>query len=389
MDPWINYAAVYVAILYAYLKWERNDKRKSYWLAFLNVLFTFFCFFGKESEFQWQAFSSCIVLVVVFYAFLKHYKKYPYIFYFFPAVMVPLSALVAMKMGYLPGILGFSYLVFRLVYLVYEVYLGRVRSPSFANYIGFAFFPLTFLVGPINPYSYYEKSLRQPDRNITPLPRSLGRVLIGILKCYIISELFRSLSFSVYWDTGYYHGITDFIISCIATTFYIYFNFSGICDIVIGAAGVLNIRVKENFNNPFLSHNLAEFWTRNHISLTQILREMFFTPGVLALGRLLGPRWSTFSVIVMTMVIFLIIGMWHGTGAGYVLFGLAHGLGVSVVTLYSLAWQRMSPRFQRFTQKPAMRFFSMALTFSYICLTGVFFGNDLGRLQDILNKIVL
>jgi D-alanyl-lipoteichoic acid acyltransferase DltB (MBOAT superfamily) len=389
MDPWINYAAGYVAIFILYLRFERNAKRRPYVIALLNTLFTFLCFFQNSDGFQWEAFVVCFAFVLLFYYVLRFYRKYSAMFYFFIAILVPLSSLVVMKMGYIFSIAGFSYLVFRLIYLVYEAYLGRIRFPSFANYVGFAFFPLTFLVGPINPYSNYEHFLDHPDRKVAPLPRALGRILVGIIKCYIIASLFSTLTFATFWDTGHYHGITDFIVSCIATTFYIYFNFSGICDMVIGAAGLLNIKVSENFNNPFLARNLADFWTRNHMTLTHLLREMLFTPGMLVLTRVLGPNHGLFSASVMTLLTFLVIGLWHGVNTGFVLFGLAHGLGIVVVMLYSSAWDKMPASFRRFTETPVMRLASVALTFSYVCLTSVFFGHDLGKLQDIIERLAL
>ncbi len=386
MEVWLNYAAIYVALTYVMMLFRPSPKLREAWLAVSGVIVVYICFFYGGTSEQQSGFILTIVLSLWFYLMLVVYRDFPNTLTAIAAIGGPMFLLAFAKLGHINVIVGFSYLTFRVAYLAYEIHTGRTKLPGFIRYVGFVFFPLTFLIGPISPYRYYSESLDTPQ---PPLhSRCLSRILVGILKCYIFAQLFKTMSFSSYWLPYYQHNFSDFTISCICTTLYIYFNFSGACDMMIGAAALLGIRVQENFNNPFFSRNLAEYWTRNHITLAQVVRDIIFTPSVLMCARATRGRYMLAITSALSMVAFLIVGVWHGNQMGFALFGLAHGAGVVLVNLYGVILRYLPARFQHFTATRSGRALSVFVTFMFVAYTSVFFSNDSAQLALIWQKLV-
>jgi D-alanyl-lipoteichoic acid acyltransferase DltB (MBOAT superfamily) len=117
-----------------------------------------------------------------------------------------------------------------------------------------------------------------------------------------------------------------------------YFNFAGFCDLVIGTAALIGVPVKENFNNPLLSTSLKDFWNRWHISLSEFVRDLVFTPLSLALVRRFGLRAALPASMIAAVLTFVVIGLWHGAQWGFFYFGLMHGLGFAA----NLLWESLT-----------------------------------------------
>ena len=388
MEIWLNYAAIYVAITRIFLLFKPLMPIKELWFAVTSLSVTYICFFNDGSNAQIAAFGFILLFIVAFYGLLIIFTDFPNIGMTMVTIGSPIILLAMLKYASIEFIIGFSYLTFRGAYLAYEIHTDRIALPNMKRYIGFMLFPFTFIIGPISPYKYYEESFDQPKKHCTPVSRCLGRIFVGILKCYLYSQLFKTMSFYSYWQTFYEHNFLDFTISSISTALYIYFNFSGACDIMIGASALMGIHVQENFNNPFLSRNLPEFWTRNHITLTKVVRDIFFTPTILWCARLTRGQHMILITSITSIVGFFIVGVWHGNQLGYALFGLAHGIGVVVVNIYSILLRNLPAHIQHWAQTPAARYLSTMITFLYVSYTTVFFGNNATTLKSIWNMLV-
>ncbi len=142
----------------------------------------------------------------------------------------------------------------------------------------------------------------------------------------------------------------------------------------IGVARFWGIRLPENFNWPFVSRNLSEFWKRWHITLSQILRDYLFYPLSLAVKRrkfFRRHRGRRGPLRAFAVITFLIAGIWHGAGLNYIIFGLLHGIGLAVVALL----QRYSgaSRFVSWWNTSRTGYaLATAITFSYVTLTLIF-----------------
>ena len=255
-----------------------------------------------------------------------------------------------------PYLVGISYLAFRCSYLVLEVRNGAVEKPGFFEYLGFAFFVPTMPVGPINTYSNYRRGF-----DAIPPADSAGRaalrILVGLVKYLFLGNIFNQLTYSGLLLDDHYHPWIDLPIAMVFYYLYLYCNFSGFCDMAIGGAGLIGIPVPENFLDPFSARNMREFWNRWHITLSQWMRDVVFSPLSRYLARVMGPSQVNQAVAVTIMVVFLLIGIWHGTGWNYAVFGLLQGVGVITTHYYTLGLKKWLGRdgFKAYNANPWIR----------------------------------
>jgi len=283
---------------------------------------------------------------------------------------------------------GFSYLAFRTSSLVLEVRNGVVPPPSVGEYFGFAFFLPTMSLGPISPYSQYRRSFEEAPSAI-PIGDALLRILLGAVKFRFLGPLLNQLTYSGLLQDGHPHLWVDLPIAAIAYYLYLYCNFSGFCDIAIGAAGFMHISVAENFNNPFVARNLQDFWNRWHITLSHYMRDIVFSPLSKALVRIMGPARANHAIAISIFVVFLLVGIWHGTGWNYAAFGAIHGVGLTVnhyYTFYLKKWLG-KVRFAAYERNPYIRAAAVSLTFMYVAGALFVFANDFTSMRGILASL--
>lgn len=282
--------------------------------------------------------------------------------------------------------IGISYITFRAIRMTVEVRNGVVPVPTVAEYLGFMFFCPTLTIGPITTYSLFRKSLYSPDRAVTPYATALLRIFKGLAKYLFLASLLSQLTYSGLMLDGHPHGAFDLAVSVVAYYLFLYCNFSGFCDIVIGASGLVGLQIDENFRNPLGSRNLQEFWSRWHMSLSYFMRDLVFQPMTKWFMRRWGPKRLNEAMVVPTITIFVLIGVWHGLQWNYILFGLAHGIGVVfVVYLAHFMRTRMGvQRYRDYMANPWARGAAVTLTFCYVAATHFLFANTLPQMQKVL-----
>lgn len=285
--------------------------------------------------------------------------------------------------------IGISYMAFRLSHLVLELRNRLVKRPTLAEYLGFAFFLPTLVVGPINPYSAHQHSIDAPDREVTPFGGSLFRIIVGAAKFQFLANILNQLSYTGLVLDGHPHPPIDLLISAVAYYLYIYCNFSGFCDMAIGAAGLLGIHVKENFQNPLAARNVKDFWNRWHITLSLYTRDMVFSPLSKYLVRKLGPQNANHAIALAILVVFLIVGVWHGLGWNFLLFGAVHAAGVIANHYYGIWLKKRLGKngFKAYNANQAVRVLSVVSTFLFITASFFIFANDFQSMRKIFDAI--
>jgi len=270
---------------------------------------------------------------------------------------------------------GLSYMAFRLSYLVLEVRNGVVPAPSLGKYLGFAFFFPTMQVGPINRYEHHERSMDRADASVTPAWRCLLRVLVGLTKYLFFGDLANQLTYTGLLGDVRPHPRVDYVVAAVAYYAYVYFNFSGFCDVAVGAAGLLGIHVEENFDSPLQARNIRDYWSRWHITLTNYIRDMLFTPLSKWLVASLGPKRRDHAIGIAIFIVFVIVGVWHGAGINFVVFGCIHAAAVTAHHYYGI-WLRKrlgKDRLRAYNESRAVRAIAIAATQAYVILgLGVF-----------------
>lgn len=292
-------------------------------------------------------------------------------------ILFPAALLVYCKLAHGMAIFGISYLSFRLSYMAVEVRDKVLPRPSLGEYIAFAFFPLLLAVGPITSATTFLATLHAPSRAITPLSRSCLRVVAGLVKFNIFAMLLFTLTPQVLLFDGYRHGRLDLVIGGIAYYGYLFCNFSGYTDIVIGLSGILGIAIDENFDRPYFARNLQDFWRRWHITLARYFRDVVYYPLLKILAKRLGRSHYDTATLVAILVTFVLTGLWHGISRSFFFYGLLHAVGLMAHYVYSSQLRmRLGPRMAAYNENVYIRVVATLLTFSYVCMTFLYFAYD-------------
>ncbi len=215
--------------------------------------------------------------------------------------------------------IGISFFTFQAISYIADVYRGDTEaSGSFVNVaLYISFFP-QLIAGPIVKYKDINRQIENRSMTWTGVSDGFKRFIYGLGKKVLIADVMGLCADTVfrYKVTGL-GGMTAWV-GALAYMFQIYYDFSGYSDMAIGLGRMFGFTILENFNYPYLSRSITEFWRRWHISLGTWFREYVYIP----LG---GNRKGTLRTYVNLFVVFFLTGLWHGASLSFVLWGLYHG----------------------------------------------------------------
>jgi D-alanyl-lipoteichoic acid acyltransferase DltB (MBOAT superfamily) len=368
-------------------------------LAVLNVAGVFFFLFYGSKEHYALRFGIYLALIVGLYLavclFADKRGGWPWLAFFAPIAAlivvryVPGSVYVALGHALgktwhgVPNMIGISYLAFRCSRLVLEVRNGVVPKPNFLEYVNFAFFLPTMPVGPINTYANFRRGFA--ERYDVPVCRAALRILVGAVKYEFLGNLCNQLTYSGLLLDDHPHRWIDLPVAMLFFYLYLYLNFSGFCDMAIGAAALIGIPVPENFENPFAARNVRDFWNRWHITLSQYMRDVVFAPLSKFFARVLGPANLNHAIALTIVVVFLLIGVWHGVGWNFAAYGAAHALGVVTNHYYTIFLKKRLGRegFKAYNENRWIHAVAVALTFCYCAASLFLFANTFPEMKEI------
>lgn len=288
---------------------------------------------------------------------------------------------------------GLSFLFFKILHVVVDTASGTVTRMSPWRYLCYCLNFTTFLLGPIQRYQHFES---QWDGKTEAIPAefeayvdAVNRVLRGMVKKFVVAEYLAGYALTSEAPVATM-SLLDLQLATYLFYLFLYFDFSGYCDIVIGVGCLIGVRPPENFNLPFLASNPSQYWLRVHRSLTVWLTDYVFNP---TYAGALRSRWLAFhplaAPVFATMVTMLVTGLWHGTTLSFVLFGLVHGLYLVVFRSYEYAvisiWGRKA--LTNLRARPTWLVASTIVTFHFTASAYVFFVLDRTRLLQILEKL--
>ena len=275
--------------------------------------------------------------------------------------------------------LGVSFYAFQSLTYTIDIY-RRDAEPcdSYLTYLAaVSFFPTT-LAGPITrvaalvPQFAKTKLLEPADGG-----RALFLIGLGLIKKLLIADYLADNLVNRVFDLPKLYSGAETLTAVYAYAFQLYYDFSGYTDIAIGAALLLGIKLPANFNRPYTAENIADFWRRWHITLSNWLRDYlyFSLPG-------LRSRWKIFSYLnlVITMTIG---GLWHGASWTFVIWGLIHGFGLAF-TRWLQALRKNAPP----STHPMARLARIVFTFHFVLFAWIFFrAPNVATARDILFQI--
>lgn len=255
---------------------------------------------------------------------------------------------------------GISFYTFQSISYVVDVYKRKISpTRTWLDYIFFlSFFP-ALVAGPIVRADYFLPQLEQNQRATSDeIWGGLWLIIVGIIKKAVIADYIAQYNDLIFNDPALYTGVQT-LMGVLGYTMQIYCDFSGYSDMAIGLALIMGFKLGINFDSPYQSRNLTEFWRRWHISLSSWLRDYVYIP----LG---GNRKGTFRTYVNNFLTMLIGGLWHGAAWKFVFWGAMHGVGLAV-------HKACKPVLQKIPDNWLTTFLFWAITFVYVSLLWVFF----------------
>lgn len=295
---------------------------------------------------------------------------------------------------------GWSYMLFRQIQVAVDTYEGQIENLAFWNYLNFQLNVFGFVAGPIQRYNEFCRCwlVLSPILNdAESVLRCYLRVFVGIIKITLLASpclvLFNACSDILSDPLRAAHiafGTRLLKFACLFYSYplYIYFNFSGYCDMVIAGAALFGLKMPENFDRPYLSRNMIEFWTRWHRSLGFWIRDYVFTP----MYKAIAARWPAKAASLAFLCYFgafFLAGVWHGSTWNYVVYGFLNGLGLAVTKLWENHLVKRIGRqgLRGYLQDARIRVVAIVVTLNFACLTIFFFASDLEKTFHIVRNV--
>ena len=230
---------------------------------------------------------------------------------------------------------GISFYTFQILSYTVDVYRGTV--PAQRNFIDLAAYIAMFpqlIAGPIVRYSDIAVQLKTREHSVSEAASGARRFILGLAKKILLANLLGELvsSFRASADLS----VLYYWLGAIAFTLQIYYDFSGYSDMAIGLGRIMGFRFAENFNYPFISGSLTEFWRRWHISLGSWFRDYVYIP--LGGNRVRLGRW-----VLNLLVVWGLTGLWHGAAWTFVLWGLYFAVFLLLEKLFLGRWLKRVP----------------------------------------------
>lgn len=322
-----------------------------------------------------------VVVLAALFVYMRHYV--------FLDWLLPESWLTVVL-----STVGLSFLFFKIVHVMVDAYSGVLGRLDPATYLNYCLNFTTFLMGPIQRYQDYRTQWEgDPDKPAPDFEHHLGsvlRVLVGLVKASVIAPWFDSRALQP--DTPLAElSLAGLVVKTYAFWFFLYFNFSGYCDAVIGVGNLMGITPPENFNRPYLARNASDFWQRQHRSLTLWLTDYVFNPlYATLLSWPVTPRSRLLAANVSLMITMLVSGLWHGTTLAFLCFGLLHGLWLVIYRTWDELLVRRLGRaaVRRLRERRLSNIVGVVLTFNATAFAFIFFQVRWERIIEALSWLV-
>jgi membrane protein involved in D-alanine export len=277
--------------------------------------------------------------------------------------------------GNLVGFLGISYLTFRVIDVVINIQDGLITQLSPAVYFAYLLFFPTISAGPIDRYRRFLQDWqhqRTRSEFVTDLDGAVQRIFRGFLYKFILAALIRQ-----YWMPQAAHGfgLVGTLSYMYAYSFYLFFDFAGYSAFAIAVSYLLGIHTPENFNQPFFSRTIREFWDRWHISLSWWFRDHIYSRFVFAAvkGKWFKSKWTiSYLAYFVTMGL---MGFWHGLTWYYILYGFYHAVLLVGYDLFD-RWNKQRGGVGKRWQ-PWSDLISTGVTFNLVCFGLLLFSGHL------------
>ncbi|MBV9084574.1 MAG: hypothetical protein JOZ62_18015 [Acidobacteriaceae bacterium] len=294
--------------------------------------------------------------------------------------------------------LGLSYIFFRVLHLIIDANDGNIpQRVGVVSYLNYTLNFTTLVSGPIQRYQDFAEMHLAPrplPLNLIVAGQAFERIIIGFFKVNVLSLLLAMLQKEALANISPALQFGDKVLygAIVAASYplYLYCNFSGYIDMVLGIARFLRIELPENFNRPFSSDNFMIFWSRWHITLSNWLKTYVYNPLLIGLMR----RYPNASIepflgVFAFFVTFFLVGVWHGQTSEFLFFGVLQGGGVSAVKLYQVLIAKKMGRkqYRALANDPFYTAVARGVTFTWFTFTLLWFWSNWTQIGALANAL--
>jgi D-alanyl-lipoteichoic acid acyltransferase DltB (MBOAT superfamily) len=293
--------------------------------------------------------------------------------------------------------LGLSYIFFRVMQMIIDANAGDAsQKTDVISYLNFTLSFTTLVSGPIQRYpEFIEQHLApvRPPLTIIDMGDGLQRIIAGFFKVNVLGLIFSMTQRQAIDALSPQQSIGSRVLSgatiAASYTIYLFVNFSGYTDIVIGIARFLRIRLPENFNRPFSADNFLEFWNRWHMTLSHWLKTYVYNPLLIGLMRRFpSAKIEPFLAVCAFFVTFFLIGLWHGQTSEFIFYGILLGAGVSFNKLYQIQMAKVigKKQYKALCKNWAYQTVCRGLTFTFFSFSLLWFWSNWTQLRSLAHS---
>ena len=346
-------------------------KRKDYYILSLSILFAG-AIYGKSKSMVVYLLAFIVYqYVLVFIAQRMDLKRLK------PLVMLSILPLVVNKVFaitqlHLLAFIGISYMSFKTIQIMLEISDGLIKEKiSVKDYLQFLLFFPTVSSGPIDRSRRFLKEINEvmPRKDYLELAGDgIYRIVLGLLYKVVLSTYVYQILLALS-NTG---TVVYSIKYMYLYTLYLFFDFAGYSLMAVGSSNVLGIQTPMNFNKPFLSIDIKDFWTRWHITLSTWLRDFVFSRVLMQVIRKKWFKNRLHNAAYAYMVNMLVMGFWHGLSVSYIAYGFYHGILMSGFEIY----QKKSTFYKKHKNKTWYKLISWFVTMNLVMVGFFIFSGE-------------
>jgi D-alanyl-lipoteichoic acid acyltransferase DltB (MBOAT superfamily) len=278
---------------------------------------------------------------------------------------------------------GISFYTFHGVSYVADIYNEKIEpEKNFINYSVFvSFFPL-LVAGPIERATHLIPQVKvKRDFNYSMAINGLKQILWGLFKKIVIADNCAIYANEIFTNHSEYSGST-LLIGALFFAFQIYGDFSGYTDIALGVARLFGFELMRNFNYPYFSKSVTEFWRRWHISLSTWFNDYIFTPLIIK-----WRDWNNLGIYFALFITFFLSGLWHGAGWNFIIYGSLHGIALIFELMTKKKRKKILSKFpERIVSIGAQFITFLFVTFCFIFFRSTNFSEAISIISAICSK---
>lgn len=362
-----------------------KEKSQKYYIAALSVFFILTIFKSEPLSLLYliaYLFLEWHLIALYQWSIRKFGKSKPI---FHHAVLFAIIPLALAKLGGFIGhswfaFIGISYITFRVLQIIIESYDGLIEKSSLFDTMNFLIFFPSLSSGPIDRSRRFDEDIHNtPNRSeyVELLGDGLWKIVLGALYKFVLS----AISFDILEKLDGRYDPQYIIAYAVIYGAYIFFDFAGYSLMAIGTGYIMGIRLPDNFNKPFISKDIKEFWDRWHISLSHWFKDFVFSRFIMSAIKNKRFKNRLNAASAGFIVNMLIMGVWHGITFDYILYGLYHGVLLAVTEIY----QKKCKFYKNNRQKKWYQLLSWFVTMAMVMFGFLIFS---GKFTELVKAVI-